>query len=344
MAEEMREFVPEEHGLKKNGLNAGLTGPKKPKLDVVLGIGLDSCMVATRHKGIHLVQTTDFFYPLVDDPYVQGKIACANVLSDLYAMGVSECDNMLMLLGVCTDLTAKEREVVTKLIIQGFSDLAREAGTTVNGGQTVLNPWYIIGGVASSVVTENEVILPENAVAGDVIVLTKPLGTQIAVNAHQWIEQPEMWKKIEHTVSVSEVKTAYKKAMHSMACLNKNAAKLMHKYNAHCSTDVTGFGILGHAMNLVLNQKEKVSFLINKLPILANMTAVYKACGINFKLLEGYSAETSGGLLVCMAPSDAVEYCNELENIDGNKAWIIGEVIQGEREAKLSENFEIIEV
>ena len=116
-------------------------------------------MVATRHKGINLVQTTDFFYPLVDDPYVQGKIACANVLSDLYAMGVSECDNMLMLLGVCTDLTAREREVVTKMIIQGFSDLAREAGTTVNGGQTVLNPWYIIGGVASSVVTENEVIL-----------------------------------------------------------------------------------------------------------------------------------------------------------------------------------------
>ena len=103
-----------------------------------------------------------------------------------------------------------------------------------------------------------------------------------------------MWKKIEHTVSVSEVKTAYKKAMHSMACLNKNAAKLMHKYNAHCSTDVTGFGILGHAKNLVLNQKEKVSFVINKLPILANMAAVYKSCGINFKLLEGYSAETSG--------------------------------------------------
>ena len=124
-----------------------------------IGIGLDSCVLPTRHKGLSLVQTTDFFYPLVDDPYLQGKIACANVLSDLYAMGVSDCDNMLMLLGVSTDMTAKEREVVTSLMIKGFSDLAKEAGTSVNGGQTVVNPWYIIGGVATSIASSNEFIM-----------------------------------------------------------------------------------------------------------------------------------------------------------------------------------------
>lgn len=124
-----------------------------------IGIGLDSCVLPTRHKGLSLVQTTDFFYPLVEDPYMQGKIACANVLSDLYAMGVSDCDNMLMLLGVSTDMTAKEREVVTTLMIKGFNDLAKEAGTSVNGGQTVLNPWYIVGGVATSVVSSNEFIM-----------------------------------------------------------------------------------------------------------------------------------------------------------------------------------------
>jgi len=124
-----------------------------------LGIGLDSCVLPTRHKGIRLVQTTDFFYPLVDDPYMQGKIACANVLSDLYATGVWQCDNMLMLLGVSTELKTKEREIVTKLVIQGFSDLAKQAGTSINGGQTVLNPWYIIGGVASSVCSDDEFIL-----------------------------------------------------------------------------------------------------------------------------------------------------------------------------------------
>lgn len=122
-------------------------------------MGLDSCVLPTRHKGLSLVQTTDFFYPLVDDPYLQGKIACANVLSDLYAMGVSSCDNMLMLLGVSTQMSAKEREVTTSLMIKGFDDLAKEAGTTVNGGQTVLNPWYIIGGVASSVASSTEFIM-----------------------------------------------------------------------------------------------------------------------------------------------------------------------------------------
>jgi len=300
-------------------------------------------MIETRHKGINIVQTTDFFYPLVDDPYMQGKIACANVLSDLYAMGVSDCDNMLMLLGVSSEMTLKEREISTNLIIKGFSDLALEAGTAINGGQTVINPWYIVGGVASSVVTKDEVIMPENATDGDVLVLTKPLGTQIAVNAHQWIGQPR-WKQIEHLISESEVVDTYNKAMLLMAHLNRNAAKLMHKYNAHACTDVTGFGILGHAQNLVSNQKESVTFIINKLPILAKMAAVYKACGINFKLLDGFSAETSGGLLVCMAASDAYAYCEELEKVDGRQAWIIGDVIKGPRDAKLSENFEIIEV
>ena len=79
-----------------------------------------------------------------------------------------------------------------------------------------------------------------------------------------------------------------------MAHLNKTGAKLMHRFNAHAATDVTGFGILGHAKNLAANQKEEVSFVLESLPILANMTAVAKASPINFKLFDGYSAETSG--------------------------------------------------
>ena len=86
--------------------------------------------------------------------------------------------------------------------------------------------------------------------------------------------------------------------MFNMARLNKNAAVLMHKYHAHAATDVTGFGILGHATNLVENQKDNVDFEIHTLPIIVNMTNVYRKCGINFKLLEGYSSETSGQYLV----------------------------------------------
>ena len=79
-----------------------------------------------------------------------------------------------------------------------------------------------------------------------------------------------------------------------MSRLNRNAARMMHKYDAHGATDVTGFGILGHANNLAKNQKGKVSFKIHTLPILANMVKIFKASGINFKLLDGFSAETSG--------------------------------------------------
>ena len=171
-------FDPKAHGLPENFRLLNYTklkgwGCKVPQEELLkllkglgetrgegkIGVGMDSCVLPTRHPGISLVQTTDFFYPLVDDPYMQGKIACANVLSDLYAMGVTECDNMLMLLGISNQMTLKEREVVTQLVIKGFNDAAEEAGTTVNGGQTVLNPWYITGGVASSVVSQREFIM-----------------------------------------------------------------------------------------------------------------------------------------------------------------------------------------
>lgn len=305
---------------------------------------MDSCVLPTRHEGIFIVQTTDFFYPLVDDPYMQGKIACANVLSDLYAMGVTNCDNMLMLLGVSNQMTLKEREVVTPLVIKGFNDLALEAGTTVNGGQTVLNPWFIVGGVASSVVSNSEFIMPENAVVGDVLVLTKPLGTQIAVNAHQWLEDPKWWARIKDVTTTEEVEKAYQNAMQCMARLNRNAADLMHRYDAHGATDVTGFGILGHARNLVANQKSEVSFVLHTLPILANMVKIFKACGVNFKLLEGYSAETSGGLLVCLTRDKAQSFCDELQAVDGHPAWIVGEVVYGNREVRIAEDLKVIEV
>lgn len=305
---------------------------------------MDSCVLPTRHKGINIVQTTDFFYPLVDDPYMQGKIACANVLSDLYAMGVTECDNMLMLLGVSNQMTLKEREIVTPMVIKGFNDLALEAGTTVNGGQTVLNPWFIVGGVASSVVSNNEFVMPENAVVGDVLVLTKPLGTQIAVNAHQWLEDPKFWNRIKDVVTTEEVERAYQKGMLCMARLNRNAAYLMHKYEAHAATDVTGFGILGHASNLASNQKAEVAFVIHTLPILANMVKVYEACGVNFKLLDGFSAETSGGLLICLSRDKAQSYCDELQSLDGHPAWIVGEVVHGNRQAEMQTDLKIIEV
>jgi selenide,water dikinase len=290
------------------------------------------------------VLTTDYFYPLVDDPFVMGKIACSNVLSDLYAMGVTECDNMLMLLSVSTKMTEKERDVVIPLIMKGFKETAFEAGTTVTGGQTVVNPWCTIGGVATTVCQPNEFIIPDNAVVGDVLVLTKPLGTQVAVNAHQWVDQQDKWNRIKLIVSEEDVRKAYQRSMDSMSRLNKTAAKLMHKYNAHGATDVTGFGLLGHAQTLAKHQKNEVSFVIHNLPVIAKMASVAKACGNMFQLLQGHSAETSGGLLICLPREQAAAYCKDIEKVEGYQAWIIGIVEKGNRTARIIDKPRVIEV
>jgi len=311
-----------------------------------IGIGMDASVTPIPDKpGTSLAQTTDFFYPLVDDPYMQGRIACANVLSDLYAMGVVACHNMLMLLAVSKDMTDAERDVVIPLIMRGFQDTAQEAGCLVTGGQTVLNPWVTVGGVASTVCSDGDIIMPEGAVAGDVLLLTKALGTQVAVNAHQWMEEEgDMWNKIKDITSMEEVKAAYRATTLSMARLNLTGAKLMHKYQARAATDVTGFGILGHAKNLAENQIKPVSFTIHTLPIITNMVKIAKKVGNMFQLMQGYSAETSGGLLMAISKEGAEAYIKEIKELEGCDAWIIGSVEEGARTATIVETPTILEV
>ena len=267
------------------------------------------------------------------------------MLSDLYAMGVVSCHNMLMLLATSKEFTEAERDVVIPLMMRGFQDTAREAGCLVTGGQTVVNPWCTVGGVASSVCRDGDVILPENAKPGMVLVLTKPLGTQVAVNLNQWMEEEgEKWDKVKAVISKEEVREAYRAAMFSMARLNLTGAKLMHKYQAGAATDVTGFGILGHANNLAENQKEEVSFTLHTLPVIKNMVAAAKAAGNVFQLLQGYSAETSGGLLLAINKDVAENFIKDIKTMENSDAWIIGSVESGPRRAKIVEHPAIIEV
>ena len=324
--------------------------PSSPLLgqDDSIGIGLDSCVLPTRHPGISLVETTDFFYPLVNDPYLMGKIACANVLSDLYAMGVKDVDNMLLLLGIAKDMSSDQRKVVVPMILEGFRDLAKEADVTVNGGQTVVNPWMIIGGVATSVCTKDEIIMPNNAVAGDKIVLTKPIGIQPAVNVHQWMTlETASWDIAKELISPDAVEKGYDDATTSMTTLNLLAAKLMHKHNAHAATDVTGFGILGHSRNLAEFQSADVDFIIHTLPVFAGFADFCRQLkaqgGRNFKLLEGNSSETSGGLLVCLSNVDAENFVEDMRK-EGGTAWIVGDVVDGSNTSKIEENPSVIEV
>lgn len=288
-----------------------------------------SVQPSKKYPELKVVSTTDFFYPLVDDPYQQGRIACANVLSDMYAMGVEHVDNILMVLACSMEMEKKERDIVTHHMIKGFDAQCKAAGTQVSGGQTILNPWPIIGGVAKSICKDQDIIMPTGAREGDVLVLTKPLGTQPAVNVYQWSHyKPDMWAKIKSAISVEDGDAAFVKAQASMARLNKTGAGLMHKYGAHAATDITGFGILGHANNLASNQKAAVSFEIHTLPVIKGMVAVNEK--FDFRLLEGYSAETSGGLLVALPPDKVKAFCDEMEALDGVPAWPVGVVKKGQ--------------
>jgi len=295
-----------------------------------------------------MISTTDFFFPLVDDPYLQGRIGACNVLSDMYAMGVHQIDNVLMILAASKHMDIAERDIVTRKMIEGFNDTCNEAGVECTGGQTVINPWPMIGGTAMSACAKGEFIEPVSAVAGDVLILTKPLGTQIAVNLNEWRQLPDLskWTKALEVVTLEQAYYAFDLAYESMARLNKPAAILMHKYSAHACTDVTGFGILGHATNLASNQKARVDFELTALPIIAKMAEV-AAHVPPFKLMQGLSPETSGGLLIALAPENVDAYLADIEEISGKKAWIVGRVVPSNSEknqARIIDNPTIIPV
>jgi selenide,water dikinase len=310
-------------------------------------IALD-CSVRKTRQGHFVISTTDFFFPLVDSPYLQGRIGAANVLSDLYAEGVEHCDFVLMLLAACRDMPPTEREICTSEMVRGFRDACDEVGTAITGGQTVLNPWPIIGGVATSVVAEGEFVSSDGAQAGNVIVLTKPLGTQIAVNVHQWknTDGNKFWKQIVEGQLITEERAEdmMHKAVCSMARLNKNGGCLMLKHQATACTDVTGFGILGHAQNLVENQVAEVGIELHTLPLIAG-TQVVNDKVFNFQLTLGYSAETSGGLMVCIPEENAAKYMEDLKEVDGTESWIIGKVTEDpNRQAQIVDAAQFLEV
>jgi selenide, water dikinase len=309
-------------------------------------IALD-CSVRQTRQGHYCISTTDFFFPLVDSPYMQGRIGAANVLSDLFAEGTPHVDFVLMLLAACRDMPDDERAICTREMVRGFRDACDECEAPVTGGQTVLNPWPIIGGVATSIVAEQEFIKSDGAKAGDVVVLTKPLGTQIAVNVHQWRHQNnQLWKKCvdKNLLDAETAETMMHEAVVSMARLNRNGARMMLKYGAHAATDVTGFGILGHAQNLVENQVDAVGMEIHTLPCIAGTRQVNDEV-FDFRLLLGFSAETSGGLLVCIPEDCARDFCRELEELDGCPSWILGRVTDDvQRKARIVDDFQVVEV
>ncbi|BFF97954.1 inactive selenide water dikinase-like protein [Drosophila madeirensis] len=222
--------------------------------------------------------------------------------------------------------------------MRGYKRCAAEAGARITGIQSIVNPWCILGGVATSVCQKDGFIEQGNAIAGDVLLLTKPLGTQLALDAYQSICDAESRsKRIKLTITEEQVKQAHRQAINSMCRLNRVAARLMFKHNAHGTTQIGELGLVGHAQHLANMQKQELTFYIYNLPLIGHMAKLTMGkFGANDRqLLEGLAPELSGGLLICMPRKQAAAFCTEIKELDGRPACIIGMVTKGNRTVRL---------
>jgi selenide, water dikinase len=268
---------------------------------------------------IALVQTIDFFPPLVDDPFVFGQVAAANSLSDVYAMGGTPLTALSL---VCFPNTELPLSVLGE-ILRGGGEKCKEAQCTLVGGHSVRDPEIKFGLAVTGTIHPKKVTANDGAKAGDRLFLTKTLGMGAITTAYRKNILPE---------------DAMLRACAQMATLNRLGAEAMRAAGipeaVHAATDVTGFGLLGHARNIAAASHVSLVFESAKLPLFENVleltaqkhsTGAYKQ---NQFLLEGlvdlpesfderlhrviYDAETSGGLLMAVAPDKGEVLAREL--------------------------------
>ncbi len=290
----------------------------------------DDAAVYALGDGRALVVTLDFFTPLVDDPYDFGRITAANALSDIYAMGAEP----LFVLNLLAFPRALLGDGLAEEIIRGGSDIARDAGVPVMGGHSVDDPEPKYGMVAVGEVNVENLVTNTEAEAGDVLVLTKALGTGVVATAIK---------------AEAASHTAIAEAVKSMTALNRGAATAMKHVGVRAATDVTGFGLLGHLSNLLLQSGVSAEIVAEDVPVLPEVSELITAGHIpggtrrNLGDLEDRvdfgdhdesvrlilaDAQTSGGLLISV-PAERAEKLMELLEAESPVATIIGRVTEG---------------
>jgi len=275
-----------------------------------------------------LVQTVDFFTPIVDDPYTFGQIAATNSLSDVYAMGGRPLTSLAM---VC--FPEKGDLAVLERILAGGLSKMMEAGCTVIGGHSIRDDETKFGYSVTGVVDPARVLTNGGARAGDRLLFTKSLGTGVISTAIKKGVAKQAW--IDAAVA-------------SMTTLNKTAAEVIAKFAVHALTDVTGFGMIGHAREMALASKVSLRVYARRISLLEGALDCVRAghipgglkanrefaeCVVGFE--DGISEEmktmlfdpqTAGGLLVAVAAEDGAELTRAL-NAAGVPAVEIGEVL-----------------
>lgn len=291
----------------------------------------DDAAVFTVPKNKAVVQTLDFFTPMVDDPYVFGQITAANALSDIYAMG-GEPVYALNIVGFPICSLPKE---ILKGILQGAADKLTEAGVTIIGGHSIDDPQPKYGLSVSGFINPHEIWQNDKCLQGQDIILTKPLGTGIITTAIKGDMAHE---------------SAIIKATHVMTTLNKGAKETIEKYGITCCTDITGFGLVGHSLEIAKASKLDMVFDHKRIPFIeeakeyASMGLIpagayrnrdYFADSLEIdKDIPQYivdiihDPQTSGGLLFSCAPNLTNEILAKL-NESGFTSASIGKTQKG---------------
>lgn len=301
-------------------------------------VGLDRADDAGVYRvndDLALIQTVDFFTPIVDDPYWFGQIAAANALSDVYAMGGVPKTAMNL---VGFPLEQMDMSILRE-ILQGGIDKMKEAGVVLVGGHSVEDPELKYGLSVTGFIHPKRILTQKNLKGGDRLILTKPLGTGIVNTAVKGgIASPEVVESVTHL----------------MARLNQKPAEIMSRYEVHACTDITGFGLLGHLAEMVLDSGCGIRLQSDRIPIIpeareyAQMGFIPAGAYRNREFRSGmmeflpsvdrflqdllFDPQTSGGLLISVSEKDSADLLRALKTGGVHEAVIIGDVISTSEE------------
>jgi selenide,water dikinase len=291
----------------------------------------DDAGVYLMSEAAALVQTVDFITPVVDDPFTFGRIAACNSLSDVYAMG----GRPITALNIVCFPTGKFTLDVLREILKGGLAVLEEAGVQLLGGHSINDPELKYGLSVTGTVRPDGIIRNDTIRDGDLLVLTKPLGTGVMATA------------LKAGVLDEGVMAAF---IESMATLNRRASEIMLRHDPHACTDVTGFGLAGHLREMLGKNAMVVEVNSASVPLLdgasdaASQGLIPDGLYKNRNFTEGlcsvsgsvrleiadlmFDPQTSGGLLIAMQESDAKQFCTEAKKNGITAASIIGRVFQ----------------
>jgi selenide,water dikinase len=302
--------------------------------DLLVGINTgDDAGVFRLREDLAIVNTVDFFTPVVDDPFTYGQIAAANALSDIYAMGGTPITALNL---VCWPQAGLPGEMLAE-ILRGGAEKAREAGAIVVGGHSVADDEVKYGMAVTGTIDPRRIIRNVGAQPGDLLLLTKPLGTGILMTAFKRDRLSDEY---------------YQTAVRWMSELNARSARTMLKHDVHAATDVTGFGLAGHAIKMAEGSEVTLIIEESDLPLLPGALELCREgmipgggkrnrdyYGSRIKISDEvademaelvFDPQTSGGLLIALPEHHAITLLQDLQSLGNFDAAIIGRVTKSQ--------------